>query len=82
MRRVEHIAGALIGLGVVAAGIGITTNHRAASSRAGRRPDRRMAKHFALSEPGRDRALLAYANLPLAFVENRGQIDSRVFYYA
>jgi F0F1-type ATP synthase membrane subunit c/vacuolar-type H+-ATPase subunit K len=46
MRRVEHIAGALIGLGVVAAGIGITTTHRAASSRAGRRPDRRMAKHF------------------------------------
>jgi hypothetical protein len=32
------------------------------------------------SEPAR--ALTAYANLPLAFVENRGQTDSRVRFYA
>jgi hypothetical protein len=82
MRRVERIAGALIGIGVAAAGIGITTSHRAASRGAEHRPGRRMAKHLAVAEPGRDRALLAYANLPLAFVENRGQIDKRVLYSA
>lgn len=31
---------------------------------------------------GRESILRAYANLPLAFVENRGQTDGRVHYYA
>ena len=30
----------------------------------------------------REQALKAYVNLPLAFVENRGQTDTRVRYYA
>jgi hypothetical protein len=36
----------------------------------------------AMAETGRDRALAAYANLPLTFVENRGQLDNRVRYCA
>jgi hypothetical protein len=34
------------------------------------------------SEPDRGRLRRAYGNLPLAFVENRGQTDARVRYYA
>src|SRR5216117_2656545 len=35
-----------------------------------------------LDHGGRERALNAFASLPLAFVENRGQTDARVRYYA
>src|SRR5262245_34439038 len=34
------------------------------------------------TETCREQALQAYANLPLAFVENRGQTDARVRYHA
>src|SRR4051812_31277896 len=32
--------------------------------------------------PAREHVLAAYANLPVAFVENRGQTDARVRFYA
>src|SRR5207244_8493490 len=42
----------------------------------------RAAPASAAFDANRDQVLNRYANLPVAFVENRGQTDSRVRYYA
>src|SRR6185436_15651826 len=42
----------------------------------------RAAPALAAYDGNRDRILNAFADLPVAFVENRGQTDKRVRYYA
>jgi hypothetical protein len=41
-----------------------------------------LTRPHAARQGSREQVLKAYANLPLTFVENRGQTDSRVSYYA
>src|SRR5918996_3525877 len=65
MRSMKHALHAAAGLAIIAVSIAIWGVSRPA----------------ALEGNNRERVLNAYANLPLAFVENRGQADSRVRFY-
>jgi Beta-propeller repeat len=72
--RVIGLAVVLVALsGSVARWSGAAPNYR---------PGRRTTVKVAFAKTGRDRVLAGYANLPVTFVENRGQIDNRVRYYA
>jgi hypothetical protein len=82
MRNVAHIVFAVVGIGAVAAAIGIYPASHAALVRPGHHPNQRVRPPQALSENRRQQAFTAYGNLPLTFVENRGQTDGRVRYYA
>jgi Beta-propeller repeat len=82
MRRVGHIILAVTVVGAVAAGIGIYTASHAELIRPKHHTSQRVAPQLAFSENHRQQALTAYGNLPLTFVENRGQTDRRVRYYA
>src|ERR1700686_4998901 len=81
MRGVEIIF-AVIGVGAVAAAIGLYPASHAALIRAQHHPNQPARPPLALAENRRQQALAAYGNLPLTFVENRGQTDRRVRYYA
>jgi Beta-propeller repeat len=63
------------------AGVGIVTLLTAASV-TGQTAARRAPAAAAMPSAGVARAIAANAGLPLGFVENRGQTDSRVRYYA
>jgi hypothetical protein len=67
----EHLESARFAIGIVAVTIVVGGSISPTSARKFDAPDRRAAQM-------RD----AYANLPVAFVENRGQTDARVRYYA
>src|SRR5262249_35907613 len=66
----RHVLAAAAGAGAVAAIAIWIGNHPTDSVQA------------ATSAPSHEEALSTYAKLPLAFVENRGQRDPRVAYYA
>jgi hypothetical protein len=78
MRNVGLIVLAVIGVGAVAAAIGIYPSSHHPNQRA----NQHARPQLALSENRRQQALAAFGNLPLTFVENRGQTDRRVRYYA
>src|SRR5450432_2533210 len=82
MRNAGHIVWAAIGVGAVAAAIGIYSASQAELIRLTHRQNQRARPLLALSEDRRQQALTAYGKLPLTFVENRGQTDRRVRYYA
>ena len=69
MRSNKHVASAAAGFGIIAVGVAIWTGPAASAMGSGPAVDTRQVLH-------------AYANLPLAFVENQGQTDPRVRYYA
>ena len=66
MRSVSHAVHAATGLGIVVVAIAVCG----------------IGRTTALAGSNREQVLNAYANLPPAFVENRGQVDSRVKFYA
>ena len=81
MRTVKHVVPAAACLGVVAVAIAILTGGNPAAMRP--LAARQGHTHQGHTHQGnREQVLKAYANLPLTFVENRGQSDSRVRYYA
>ncbi|MDI6794817.1 MAG: hypothetical protein QME81_18455 [bacterium] len=57
----------------VAAGTVLANNHQATT---------RVAATEEVDEATRQRVLSSYGKLPLYFIENRGQLDSQVRYYA
>ena len=69
MRSNKHVASAAAGFAIIAVGVAIWTGPAASAMDSGPAVDSRQVLH-------------AYANLPLAFVENQGQTDPRVRYYA
>ena len=69
MRSTKHVASAAAGIGIIAVGVAIWTGSAASARGFAPVPDTRQI-------------LNTYAKLPLAFVENRGQTDARVRYYA
>ena len=69
MRSNKHVASAAAGFAIIAVAVAIWTGSAASARGSGPAVDTRQV-------------LNAYANLPLAFVENRGQTDARVRYYA
>src|SRR5881397_3951084 len=86
MRSVQQVVRAAAGLVVVAGAVALWTSDHPASKRPG--PNRqpraaeRAAPALAAFDGNHAQVLSAYANLPVAFIENRGQTDSRVRYYA
>jgi hypothetical protein len=76
----------MAGLGVVAAALTLWTYDHPASRRlipnGHQRPAERAAPALAAFDGNSEQVLNAYQHLPVAFVENRGQTDSRVRYYA
>jgi hypothetical protein len=83
MLSLKRIGSAVVGLGVVAAAMAVWAGGRPDSSRR-TVPDRRGRAVSAAAGvvQSRDQVLNAYAKLPVTFVENRGQTDKRVRYYA
>ncbi len=75
MSTSKRLTVSAIGLGMVA-----TTVLAWAAERSGSVPE--PATRAATMERSQTEALRAYAKLPLAFVENRGQTDARVKFYA
>ena len=86
MRSVQQVVRAAAGLVVVAGAVALWTSDHPASKRPG--PNRqpraaeRAAPALAAFDGNHAQVLSAYANLPVAFIENRGQTDNRVRYYA
>src|SRR5207247_4056573 len=86
MRRIQQVVRAAAGLVVVAGAVALWTSDHPASKRPG--PNRhprvaeRAAPALAAFDGNHAQVLNAYANLPVAFIENRGQTDNRVRYYA
>jgi len=74
------------GLGVAALVLTASISSNPAPRRPGPNDHPRGAERavpaLAAFDANRDRVLNAYANLPVAFVENRGQADRRVRYFA
>jgi hypothetical protein len=69
MRSNKHVASAAAGFGIIAVGVAIWTSSPASA----RGSDQAL---------GTRQILNTYANLPLTFVENRGQTHARVRYHA
>jgi len=82
----KHLLRAAAVLGLVILAIAVwsaasrTIARRSDPGRPGHAAERSMRQPTA--DDGRGRVLAAYENLPLAFVENRGQTDGRVEHYA
>src|SRR5262245_29812865 len=68
MRSLNLVVPAAVGLGVVSLAVTVWNGIHPTTA--------------APIEKNRDRILKAYATLPVAFVENRGQADERLRYYA
>src|SRR6266849_3492835 len=86
-RRLKHVSSLAAGFGIVAVGFALMTGGHRASRRhlePGRQPHAaaRVTPAGTSSDGNRDQVLKAYAKLPLTFVENRGQTDTRVRYVA
>jgi hypothetical protein len=71
MRSSTHLVSAATGFGVIAIAVAVWTGSPASANGSEKAPATRTG-----------RVADAYAKLPLAFVENRGQTDARVRYYA
>src|SRR5947208_15446966 len=86
MRSVQQVVRAAAGLVVVAGAVALWTSDHPASKRPGPNRQARAAERagpaLAAFDGNHAQVLNAYANLPVAFIENRGQTDSRVRYYA
>jgi Beta-propeller repeat len=86
VRSVQQVVRAAAGLGVVVVTLAACTYGHPASTRSGPDFHLRAVERATPASPGfdgnREQVLDAYANLPIAFVENRGQADSRVRYFA
>ena len=86
MSRSAHTLSAASGIGVMTLVIAAWTGGVGVSARpSGTIRQTRGVERAAPAAPvddARQRALHAYASLPVAFVENRGQTDARVRYYA
>jgi len=84
MRSSKHLASAMAAVAAMAVAVAMWTGSPVSAS--GSDPVGRIGSAVEPAAP-RDTAtgakvLDAYAKLPLAFVENRGQTDPRVRYYA
>ena len=79
MRRTQRVAGAMLCAGIAAAAIAMAT----AGSTGARTLDvAGGAVAYGAQAPQATSAQSAFAAMPLAFVQNRGQTDARVRYYA
>ena len=84
MRKNKHILSARVGLGALAMAIATASGGSTAAARRSDAPSRVSDGGAPTAALGIEEARLldAYAKLPVSFVENRGQMDSRVRYYA
>jgi hypothetical protein len=82
MRRHDHVAHAAKSFGIIAVAAAVWTGGTAAAKGAGsvRRAERATPQENVAGRT--DHLLDAYAKLPPTFVENRGQTNARVRYYA
>jgi beta-propeller repeat-containing protein len=82
MSRNKQIVTARAVAGFVVLGLAIWTGTPHASGRSDAQPRGTMPAATADLKHSPDALLQAYTKLPVAFIENRGQIDGRVRYYA
>lgn len=78
MLSMKSVVSSAAGLGVVAAGLMVWSGGWADT----RRPMAKEQGRVVSARIGTEQALKSYANLPVTFIENRGQTDKRVRYYA
>ena len=81
MRRTKRMTGAILGIGIAAMAVALTTAEQTATQALG------LAGGAAYGAPSPQikqaaTPQKAFAAMPLAFVQNRGQTDARVRYYA
>src|SRR5688572_20926209 len=86
MRSRKHCVPVAAGIGIAAVVLTVWAGGQAAVRHTDQdrleRSEERSVAATAAWEANREQALNAHANLPLTFVENRGQTDRRVRYYA